>query len=69
MSTPSEICIPNISRRERRKRLVSGVILFGVGLAVLAALMTFGAERGWRLLLLPLFWGAALGFFQWRDKT
>jgi len=68
LPTP-ESCIPNISPREGRKRLAGGMILFVVGLAVLAALMTFGVERGWRLVLLPLFWGAALGFFQWRDKT
>jgi hypothetical protein len=64
-----ETCIPNISPREGRKRLVGGMILFVVGLAVLGVLIAFGAERGWRLLLLPLFWGAGLGFFQWRDKT
>jgi hypothetical protein len=69
MSTPSETCIPNISPHEGRKRLVSGVILFVVGLAVLAALVAFGVERGWRLSLWPLFLGAAAGFFQWRDKT
>jgi len=35
----------------------------------LAALIATGADRGWRLTLLLLFWGAASGFFQWRDKT
>jgi hypothetical protein len=64
-----EECIPNISPRERRKRLAGGVIMFVISLAVLAALMATGADRWWRLALLPLFWGAASGFFQWRDKT
>ncbi len=71
-TTGSEIggeCIPNISPRERRKRLAGGVIMFVISLAVLAALIATGADRWWRLALLPLFWGAAAGFFQWRDKT
>jgi hypothetical protein len=64
-----KVCIPNISVRERRKRLVGGVISFAIGLAVLAALMALGADRWWRLALFPLFAGATSGFFQWRDKT
>jgi hypothetical protein len=31
--------------------------------------MSIGASRWWRIALLPLFMGAAIGFFQWRDKT
>ena len=63
------ICIPNISPRERRRRLVGGVIMFVISLAILAVLMATGVDRWWRLALLPLFWGTAVGFFQWRDKT
>jgi hypothetical protein len=68
-SETGEECIPNISPRERRKRLAGGVIMFVISLAVLAALIASGVDRWWRLALLPLFWGAASGFFQWRDKT
>jgi hypothetical protein len=68
-SETDEVCIPNISTRERRKRLAGGVITFVISLAILAALWATGADRGWRLALLPLFWGATAGFFQWRDKT
>lgn len=64
-----EVCIPNISTAERRKRLASGLVMFLAGLVILAVLMVTGTDRWWRLALLPLFWGAALGFFQWRDKT
>ncbi len=64
-----EVCIANISPRERRKRLVGGLIQFVVALAILAALIATGADRVWRLGLLFLFWGAATGFFQWQDKT
>ena len=68
-SETDEACIPNISPHERRKRLAGGVIMFVISLAVLAALIATSADRWWRLALLPLFWGAAAGFFQWRDKT
>ena len=67
--TGGEVCIPNISTRERRKRLAGGVITFVIGLVVLALLLAGGADRWWRLTLLLMFWGAASGFFQWRDKT
>ena len=63
------VCIPNINAKEQRKRLLFGVIAFVIGLAVLAAMMLSGIDRLWRLPLFLLFWGAAIGFFQWRDKT
>jgi hypothetical protein len=63
------VCIANISPRERRKRLIAGVIQLAVGLIVLGALLATGTDRWWRLVLAPLFLGAASGFFQWRDKT
>jgi hypothetical protein len=62
-------CIPNISLPERRRRLASGAILFVLALALFGLLMATGADRWWRLALFPLFYGAATGFFQWRDKT
>ena len=64
-----EVCIANISLKERRRRLVAGVIPFGIGLALLAVLVMSGVDRWWRLPLLLLFAAAASGFFQWRDKT
>ncbi len=64
-----DVCIPNISPRERRRRLAGGVAGFILGVAVLGVLFAIGADRWWRLLLLPIFWSAAVGFFQWRDKT
>jgi hypothetical protein len=68
-SEPGQVCIPNISPHERRKRLAAGAIQLVVGLAILTVLVATGAARWWRLPLLLLFWGAASGFFQWRDKT
>ncbi len=63
------ICTPNINLAERRKRLAFGAITFVITLVILAALIVTGASRWWRLALFPLFWGAATGFFQWRDET
>ena len=64
-----ETCIPNISPAERQKRLAAGLIQTFAGLAILGALIAFDVDRLWRIALLPIFWGAAVGFFQWRDKT
>ncbi len=64
-----EVCIPNISLNERRKRLKFGLIVFAINLAVLAVLLATGINLWWRIGLFPLFAAAASGFFQWRDKT
>jgi uncharacterized membrane protein HdeD (DUF308 family) len=68
-SIPGAVCIPNISTKERRKRLMSGLIMFVISLAVLIVLIVTGISFWWRLGLFPLFAGAASGFFQWRDHT
>jgi len=64
-----EICIANISPRERLKRLIGGVIPFVIALAILTWLISADADRLWRLPLFLLFVAAGSGFFQWRDKT
>jgi uncharacterized membrane protein HdeD (DUF308 family) len=65
----SDACFPNISLKERRKRLMSGLIMLVISLVVLIVLLAAGISPWWRLGLLPFFAGAASGFFQWRDKT
>ena len=64
-----QVCIPNISKIEREKRLKSGIIMFVISLIVLVVLVVTGITPWWRLALFPLLAGAASGFFQWRDKT
>ena len=64
-----DVCIPNISTKERRRRLISGMVMLGLGLAILLVLIVTGISFWWRILLFPLFGAAASGFFQWRDKT
>ena len=62
-------CVPNISAAERRKRLMAGAVAMVAALVVLSVLLATGAARWWRLSLFFLFWGAAIGYFQWRDET
>jgi hypothetical protein len=68
-SETGDVCIPNISVKERRKRLLSGLVILVPGLVILIILLATGISPWWRLGLLPFFAGAASGFFQWRDKT
>src|SRR4051812_24687522 len=68
-ASTGDVCIVNISPKERFKRLISAVIIFGIGLAVLAVLIAIGANRWLRLPLFFFFMGAAAAFFEWQDKT
>ena len=64
-----QVCIANISPKERRKRLDSGIMAAVISLIVLIVLVVTAASPWWRLALFPLFAGAAAGYFQWRDAT
>jgi hypothetical protein len=64
-----EVCIPNISPRERQKRMRFAVVQLTITLFVLAALIFFNVDPLWRLPLLFMFWPAAIGYFEARDKT
>jgi hypothetical protein len=46
-----------------------GLVTLVISLAILLGLMATGTDRLWRLPLFLLFFGAASGYFQWRDKT
>jgi uncharacterized membrane protein len=61
--------VANIGAGGRRKRLIFGIVAFGVGAVIAALLFAVGAPRIWRLPLIFLFYVAALGIFQARDKT
>ena len=64
-----EVCIANISPEERQKRLRFGILQLIVTLVVLSVFVLLHLNPLWRLSLLFLFWAAAVGYFQARDKT
>ena len=64
-----EVCIANISPLERQKRLKYGIKQFVTTLVILGVLIAFHLNHFWRLPLLFMFWAAAVGYFQARDKT
>jgi hypothetical protein len=62
-------CIANISQRERRKRLVNGLIALVAATLLLIVSFRLGISRWWRFVLFVPFWVSASGFFQWREQT
>jgi len=64
-----EICIANISPRERQIRMQFGIVVFFVSILVLVALVAFDINPLWRLLLFVMFTAAATGYFEAKDKT
>ena len=64
-----EVCIANISPLERKKRLMFGIRQLITTLVVLVVLILLHVNPLWRLPLLFMFWAAATGYFQARDKT
>ena len=64
-----EVCIANISPLERKKRLAFGIRQLITTLVILVVLILLHVNPLWRLSLLFMFWAAAVGYFQARDKT
>jgi len=67
LSPAARVC--NIGTGERRKRLVFGIVAFGVGIVIAVLLVVARAPLVWRLPLFLVFYAGALGVFQARDKT
>lgn len=66
---PADVCVANISPKERRKRMQFGLMQIVFGLVIFAALLLLGADKTWRLPLFFLFAAGASSIFQARDKT
>ena len=64
-----EVCITNISPKERRLRMRFGIAQMVFGVIVLALLVAFNVDPLWRLPLVFVFGAAAVGYFQEKDKT
>jgi len=65
----SEVCIANISPRERQLRMRFGIVQFAVSLIILTVLVALDLDPLWRLPLIFMFWTAAIGYFEAKDKT
>lgn len=64
-----EVCIANISPRERKKRLKFAISQFIVTLVILGAMIALDLHPLWRLALLFLFSASTVSYFQVLDKT
>lgn len=62
-------CVANIGPQQRRARLGFGIVMFAISIAIAAALILTGVDRGWRMGLFFPFYLAAVGFFQAHEKT
>ena len=63
------VCTPNIGPRERRKRLVAGIVMSVITVCLAAGLILAGLPRLWRMLTIVPAWIGALGLFQVRENT
>ncbi len=64
-----EVCIPNISPKERKKREIFALRYFIFTLFILGALIAFDVNPLWRLLLFFMFSASTTSYVQSLDKT
>jgi len=64
-----EVCIPNISPKERKKRERFAIRYFIFTLIVLGTLVTLDVNPLWRLPLFFFFAASTASYFQSLDKT
>lgn len=60
-------CVPNIGPAQRRRRLFAGAVTF-IGAALLALVLHDQSAIVRSLVFFPLY-AAAIGFYQYREKT
>ena len=64
-----EVCIANISPRERQLRRNFAITQFVIALVVLGGMIVLRLHPLWRLLLFFLFSASTVSYFQALDKT
>ena len=64
-----EVCIPNISPKERKKRVQFAIRYFLFTLVLLGMLIAFDVNPLWRLPLFFMFSTATTSYIQALDKT
>jgi hypothetical protein len=65
----SDVCIPNIGPRERKKRLALGLAALTLGLLLASAMLWLDVSRVWRLAIFLPALMAALGVRQATAQT
>ncbi len=63
------VTCPNIGPRQRRQRLIGGVVAWFAAGILLLVLVAVGAPRVARVLVALPVWAGALGVYQARAKT
>ena len=61
--------VRNLGPRQRRRRLLIGIVMLATGVGWVIALVALGIDRGWRLLAVLPFWAGALGLVQAKTET
>jgi hypothetical protein len=61
--------VANIGPRERRKRLIGGVVMLLVAIGLAVILVRSGVPRAWRAAVFIPLWASATGFVQARHAT
>ena len=61
--------VKNIGPEGQRSRLLYGLAMLGIGLAIGVVLILADVSRWWRLALFLPFWQGGLGIFQSFHKT
>ena len=67
--TEGSVCIPNIGPRQRRQRVIGGIVGLAIAIAVAALLVATGVARPFRLVVFLPFFAGTTGLFQAREKT
>jgi hypothetical protein len=67
--TEGSVCIPNIGPRQRRQRVIGGVVGLAIAIAVAGLLVATGVARPLRLVVFLPFFAGTTGLFQVREKT
>ena len=63
------ICLPNIGPRQRRLRLIAGVVLVALAAFAAVLLLISGAPRPWRAAIFPVVLFASVCLLQVQAKT
>lgn len=66
---PADVCVANISPKERQKRMRFGIIQLVITFIIFAVMLYFDADKLWRLPLFAMFSAGAVSIFQALDKT